>query len=234
MMPLTTASLRPRPKTALIILNPRDIPYCMDALRALRVPKLWLSYMYEPQAALEANKQISLTGFDRYVMISDDCEPTQDALDRVLAVHGTGRYDVVTGYSNFDKHLPFVNLCTDMLPPPPPSITSYGRFMLQREADVYDAPFPTTFTGLSFTCMSRALWEQFPIHCTEAGGQMDYQLSWELQTMGIQIAVAPHAFVLHHKDRFGVYPDASPEKQLLVGVREPAVTWTDLDLAEVA
>jgi hypothetical protein len=213
---------------ALLILNPRDIPYCMDALRALDVPKLWLSYMPEPQAALMANKAIRGTTFDRYVVISDDCEPTQDALDRVLSVHDTGLHDAVTGYSNFDAHLPFVNLCTAALPPPPPTIASYGRFMVRSEADAYPAPFPTTFTGLSFTCMSRDLWLRFPLHCTEAGGQMDYQLSWELQTVGLRIAAAPGAFVLHHKDRFGVYPDASPEKQLLVGQRPAAVTWTDL------
>lgn len=229
-MPLTTQSFKPRPTTALIILNPREIPYCMSALRALRVPKLWLSCMPEVQAAQQANRQIAQTSFDRYVMISDDCEPTQDALNRVLAVHDTGRYDVVTGYSNFDKYLPFVNLCTNALPPPPPTITSYGRFMTRLEVEEYDAPFPTTFTGLSFTCMSRALWERFPIHCCETGGQMDYQLSWELQTLGIQIAVAPHAFVRHHKDKFGVYPDSSPEKQLLVGVRKPAMTWTDVEV----
>jgi hypothetical protein len=216
---------------ALIILNPRDIPYCMDALRALKIPKLWLSYMPEPQAALVANKQIERTTFDRYVVISDDCEPTQDALDRVLIAHDVRPRYAVTGYSNFDGHLPFVNLCTEPLLPPPPTLSSYGRFMTRPQADANLFPFVTTFAGLSFTCMSRDLWLRFPLHCTELGGQMDYQLSWELRQAQIPIVAAPGAFVLHHKDRFGVYPDSAPEKQLLVGVREPALSWTDLELA---
>lgn len=220
--------------TALMILNPREIPYCMKALRSLRVPKFWASYMYEPQAALAVNKAILDSNFDRYVLISDDCEPTQEALDKVLALHDDG-IDVATGYSNFDAYLPFVNLCWNALEPPPPGLYSYG-FFTRAEIDtmIDGVGIPTTFTGLSFTCMSRDMWLRFPLHVTSAGGQMDYQLSWELQEAGVPIYAAPGAFVLHHKDKYGVYPDSSPEKQLLVGVRPAAMTWTDLDLTEAA
>jgi hypothetical protein len=218
--------------TALMVLNPRDIPYCMEALRSLNVPTCWVSYVPEPKAADVVNEQIASTNFDRYVVISDDCQPEQDALDRVLKVHDENPEMCVTGYSNFDRELPWVNLCWNRLRPPPPFMQSY-RFMSQAEVDRMIAENPThaietSFVGLSFTCMTRELWLRFPLRVTSFGGQMDYQLSYELQEAGVSKLAAPGAFVLHHKDKFGVYPDSSPEKQLLVGVRKPSVAWTNV------
>lgn len=217
--------------TALMVLNPRDIPYCMDALRALDVPACWVSYVPEVEAARLINEQIRLTDYDRYVVISDDCEPTQEALDLVLELHDANPDKCVTGYSNFDKYLPFVNLCWNRLHPPPPHMDSY-RFLTRMEVDEIGITTATTFAGLSFTCMSRELWLRFPLHTTVWGGQMDYQLSYELQEAKVKILAAYGAFVRHHKDKFGVYPDKSPEKQLLVGVREPTVTWTRVEQAQ--
>lgn len=239
MSPLTLSSLRQKPKTAVMVLNPRRIPYCMAALQALQAPKLWLSFMTEIEAAREIGRAIEGTAFDRYVLISDDCEPTQAALDAVLAMHDEG-HPVVTGYSNFDAvrdeatgaytaKLPFVNLCTNRLDPPPPGAHSYV-FMTRAEVDAMpDAPIATTFTGLSFTCMSRDMWLQFPARTASSGGQMDYQLSHDLQRREVPIVAAKGGFVWHCKDEFGVYPDKAPEKALLVGVEPSAVTWTDLD-----
>lgn len=214
--------------TALMVLNPRDIPYCMEALRSLDVPTCWVSYVPEPEAARRINMQIEATNYDRYVVISDDCEPTQEALDAVLALHDEHPDKCVTGYSNFDRHLPWVNLCWNRLHPPPPDKLDSYRFMRRIEVDLKTEPIRSTFAGLSFTCMTRDLWLRFPLHCTAWGGQMDYQLSYELQGAGLKILGAPGAFVQHHKDRFGVYPDASPEKQLFVGIRKPELTWTGL------
>jgi hypothetical protein len=218
-----------RMSSALMVLNPRDIPYCMEALRGLEIPKCWVSYVPEIEAARLINIQIEMTDYDRYVIISDDCEPYQDALERVLALHDGHPDKCVTGYSNFDKYLPYVNLCWNRLHPPPPHMDSY-RFLTRTEVDELDQekPITTTFAGLSFTTMTRELWRRFPLRTTVWGGQMDYQLSYELAQADVPLLAAPGAFVRHHKDKFGVYPDASPEKQLLVGVRTPAVTWTGL------
>jgi hypothetical protein len=225
--------------TALGILNPRDIPYCMSALRALAVPKVWLSYMIEKDAARAFNEAVQASDYDRYVLISDDCEPTQAGLDAVLALHDEG-YPVATGYSNFDTvrqsdgsyvdKAPWVNLCwPGPLRPPPPGLSHY-RFMMRSEVNAMPdgEPIVTAFTGLSFTCMSREMWLRFPATpCLATGGQMDYQLSYDLQQLDVPIVAAKGGFVQHVKDEWGVWPDKMPEKQLLVGLREPAVTWTD-------
>lgn len=220
--------------TAVMVLNPRDIPYCMTALRGLGYPTFWASYMYEPAAAYRINEAIQNTDYDRYAIISDDCEPTREALDLVLDLHDQYPEHCVTGYCNFDKYLPYVNLCWNKLRPPPPQMDSY-RFLKRDAVEALDSTvLDTTFTGLSFTTMTRDLWLRFPLHCTVSGGQMDYQLSYELAEARIPIIAHRDAFVLHHKDRFNVYPDASPEKQLLVGVREAGTSWTNVEEEEAA
>jgi hypothetical protein len=216
--------------SALMVLNPRDIPYCMAALRSLRVPTCWVSYWNEGAAAVHVNEQIEMSRFDRYTVISDDCEPKLEALASVLECHDDHPDKCVTGYSNFDKHLPFVNLCWNKLPPPPPHMDSY-RFLTRAKAEeaLERGPVMTTFAGLSFTTMTRKLWLEFPLEVSQWGGQMDYILSYRLQQSRIPMVAAPGGFVFHHKDKFGVYPDASPEKQLFVGKREAVVTWTGLE-----
>lgn len=215
--------------TAVMILNPRDIPYCMTALASLGYPTCWASYMREPEAAVKINEQIAETSYDRYTVISDDCEPTREALDMVLALHDQNPEKCATGYCNFDKYLPYVNLCWNKLRPPPPQMDSY-RFLKRAEVvALEDEVLTTSFTGLSFTTMTRDLWLRFPLHCTSYGGQMDYQLSYELQEAQVPVIAHRDAFVLHHKDKFGVYPDASPEKKLLVDIRPPSVSWTNVE-----
>lgn len=224
-----------RSSTALVVLNPREIPECMTALRALRVPKCWVSYMYEPPAAKAINRAIEETSFDRYVVISDDTCPTQDALDRVLALHDRMPGACVTGYCNLDSSLPFVNLTWPwkQLAPPPPSVDSYALVM-RSEIDnrlPHGAAFRSGFAGLALTCMSRELWLRFPLHHTSLGGQIDYQLSYELQQAGVEIHAPIGAFVQHVKEEWNKM-DKNPEKRLLVGERPSSVTWTDLELKE--
>lgn len=225
-----------RDDTALLILNPRRIPECIEALEGLDVPKCWLSYMPEVKAAACANRAIQETSYARYVVISDDTVPTQDVLDVVLDLHDLHPEACVTGYCNLDSHLPFVNLTWAPLHPPPPTVGAY-KFSTRREADEGRTPFcldgviTSTFAGLSLTVMTREMWLRFPLRCTEYGGQMDYQLSWELQEAGLPIYAPVGAFVRHVKETWNEF-DKSPEKLLLVGARPPAVTWTDVRAVE--
>lgn len=218
---------------ALIVLNPREIPECMDAIRALRIPRCFVSYMSEPLVATQVNRVIAESDYDRYVIVSDDTAPTQEALDMVLEQHDQDTDVCVTGYCNLDSHLPFVNLCVNQLPPPPPRVESY--VMLTRDevekpsrwsSGVRGDFVVSTFAGLALTCMSRDMWLRFPLHPTAYGGQIDYQLSWELAQDGHEIVAPIGAFVHHVKETWNV-GDKAPEKQLLVGEREPAVTWED-------
>jgi hypothetical protein len=193
---------------ALLVLNPRQIPVCIEAIRALDVPTCWLSYMTEPQAAQAANDQIAATRYDRYLFLSAD-----------------QGHPVVTGYCNLDendnRHL--VNLCTNELPPPPPLPESYE--MVERKvADRKRKPFDTTFAGLALTLATRGVLLNHPLEISPNGGQLDYMLSYNLAQAGIPMKAAPKAFVRHVKEHWCLN-DENPEKQLLIGQRPPTVRW---------
>lgn len=216
--------------TCLLVLNPREIPQCMTALHALDVPTAWCSYMPEILVAEALNRVVRETDYDRYAIISDDGAPTRPALDAVLAMHDEG-HPVVTGYSNLDATLPFCNLTWGRLHAPPPTVDAYQMFTLA-EVKRHEGPMKTTFAGLCLTVMSREMWLRFPLRCTVLGGQMDYQLSWELQEAGVPIVAAPDGFVLHVKERWNQM-DTNPAKRLLIGERPPSITWPGEDKVAV-
>lgn len=217
---------------ALLILNPREIPECIEALNALDIPKCWISYMNEPEAARAANRAIRDTAFSHYVLISDDAVPTQEALDLVL--DQASYYPVVTGYCNLDQseYRGIVNLTTNLLPPPPPTQGSY-HFKTRLQVEAHRATvIPTTFAGLAFTCAHRRLWDRFPLQTDPTyGGQMDYNLSYRLAQKGIPIVAAVGAYVEHVKERWDEQ-DQNPQKRLLIGERSAEVRWDHVPYAE--
>lgn len=217
---------------ALLVLNPRHIPQCIEAIKALDIDTCWLTNMSEPQAAAAANEQITATNYARYLVLSDDTVPTQQALDAVLALADEG-HPVVTGYCNLDEsdHGDMVNLTTNALRPPPVPDSSYYHLMTRAQAEGYADVIPTTFAGLALTLMPRDLWLAHPLTpCPASGGQMDYMLSYRLGRAGIPIVAPVGAYVHHVKERWN-FPDRNPEKRLLVGIEPPSVRWSTVEVA---
>lgn len=212
---------------ALIVLNPRQIPACIQAIKALQIPTCWLSNMTEPQAAKAANAQIQATTYDRYLLLSDDTLPTQACLDLILETADAG-HPVVTGYCNLDEHdhQDIYNLATNPLPPPPPRVSSY-QFITRAQVEQHGPIIPTTFAGLSLTLLTRDLWLQHPLHVSTNGGQMDYTLSYSLAQAGVPIVAPNGAYVHHVKERWN-HMDRNPEKRLLVGTHPAHTSWTNL------
>jgi hypothetical protein len=215
---------------ALFVLNPRHIPVCIDAIEALNIPTCWISYMDEERAANAINEQIRLHSFDSYVILSDDCIPTQDALDAVLGWQEHKTNTVVTGYCNLDEGMysDVVNLTVNTLPPPPSQQNSY-HLMTRKQVEDQDWPtVATTFAGLSLTAASREIWLKHPLQVDPTTkGQMDYDLCYRLAQSGIPIVAAVGAYVHHVKERW-CFMDQNPEKRLLVGEKQPQVRWTKL------
>jgi hypothetical protein len=216
---------------ALLVLNPRHIPECIDAIKGLGIPTCWLSYMNEAYAADRANEIIRTTSFDRYLVLADDTIPTQEALDLVLREADQG-HPVVTGYCNLDEgdYADIVNLTTNTLPPPPAASTSY-HFMTRTQVEQNTGnAIPTTFAGLALTLATRQVWLDHPLQVEPStGGQMDYDLSYRLAKSGIPLVAAVGAYVHHVKERWS-HADRNPEKRLLIGQRKPKVHWTGLEV----
>jgi hypothetical protein len=211
---------------ALLVLNPRRIPECIQAIKALDIPTCWISYMPEHAAAQAINRAVADTDYDRYLILSDDTLPTPEALHLVRRVLDA---PAVTGYCNLDEgeYADIVNLTTNVLPPPPSRTSSY-QFLTRRQVEAHpEWTMPTTFAGLALTMATRDVLLEHPLKVDPTtGGQMDYDLSYRLAADGIPIVAAVGAYVHHVKERWS-HMDQNPQKRLLIGQRRPAVNWTN-------
>ena len=119
----------------LFVMNPRRIPECIQAIEDLDVDRCWLTGMTEAHLAPYLNEVVAETSYDVYLIVSDDCVPTQDALDAVLALLEQG-WPVATGYCNLDEgeYAHVVNLTKSPLVGFPPNERSYDSFTLAEVA----------------------------------------------------------------------------------------------------
>ena len=84
---------------------------------------------------------------------------------------------------------------------------------------------PTYFAGMSFTGMSRDMWQSFAFPAVGSGARRcsDWHLSWRLTDAVIPI-VAPKEGWIRHLKRPWNDPDLeNPQKLLLIGQLEPEV-----------
>ena len=79
-------------------MNARDIPECINPLKALRIDKVWFRAFTEMQLESKIKDFIESTDYDYYILVSDDTIVTQAALDNLLK-HQT-EAEVVTGWCN--------------------------------------------------------------------------------------------------------------------------------------
>jgi len=210
-------------RTAVVVLNPREITEVIDGILSLNVDTVWVSNMREVDVAPAINRAIKQSNYDRYFVLSDDCVPTVEAFAAITDLHDQG-HPVVTGYGNLDAVQDLCGITTNELPPPPPGLQSYA-FTKTADAQAHEGPISTTFAGLVLTGMSRDMWLRYPLAVTVYGGQMDYELSYRLGVDGVPIVAPPDAFC-HHLKEIANQLDRAPEKRLLIGERPPSITWT--------
>ena len=68
-------------KPLLMIMNPRKIPVCMEALESLEIDKVWLKHYSERELVQVIADVIASTDHDVIGLLSDDTIPDQKALD---------------------------------------------------------------------------------------------------------------------------------------------------------
>lgn len=215
-------------KPLLLVLNPRRIPECIEAIEALEIDKAWLTGYTERQLEQAVPEVLDATDHDPILVLSDDTIPEQDALDAVLRLHQGQHYTevVTTGYCNLDVTSQFVNLTRRPFDTRHSTVEAYDFYTYAEMGD-HDHPVRSWFAGMCLTCMSRDLWDRFPFQTYE-GRSSDFMLSRRLQEQGIPILAPPAAMVWHVKERWN-YIDQAPDKRLHLGAME-----TRLDLMEVA
>lgn len=216
-------------KPLLLVLNPRRIPECIEAIEALKVDKAWLTGYTETQLEEAIPEVLAQTDHDPILVLSDDTVPTQEALDAVLdqwAAENSIRPTVVTGYCNLDVTSQYVNVTRRPFTTRHSTVDAYDFYSYAEMGDQHpDIPVRTWFAGMCLTCMSRDLWERFPFQ-TYQERSSDFALSLRLQEADIPILAPPKAMVWHVKERWN-YLDQAPDRRLVVG-EIPAETRLDL------
>lgn len=208
----------------LLVLNPRRIEECLAAIRALDIDKIWIRNLAERQVEARWPEVLELAaGYDRALIVSDDCVPHQPALDHVRGLLDDG-HEVASGYCNLGADDMRVNLC----PLPYPDVHVH---MTLAEAQSWPGEvIPTSFVGFALTGMSVEMWARYPYRTTGGGWGADQTLCERLADDGVPVVAHRSAFVWHVKETWSRM-DAEPRKRLLVGV-EPAVI--ELEAAGVA
>lgn len=208
--------------TLLIILNPRAIPDCIDALRNLRgIDKAWCSYYTELDLELVIPAIIERTNYARYSIISDDTIPTQGALDAILDLHDQHPNAVATGWCNIDSISGQATYNPYPLRGSGPVVDAYS-FTSIDEARKLDQPAHTYFHGFVLATMNRDLAMRYPFQ-TYNGCASDLHQCHRLQADNIAIYTSAACEVFHVKERANVL-DQAYEKRLLINERPARVT----------
>ena len=213
-------------KPLLLILNPRRIPECVAAIKALPIDKVWLCNYTESELAGVIPGVLAACDHDLIGVLSDDTQPTPEALAAVLALADIG--EVVTGYCNLDDASELVNLSSKPLTGCTPR---EGIYTFPTRAQVEAALGPavrTYFAGHCLTFMWRELWDRFPFACHGGppGYASDLMVSWLLQEADLPIYAAREGFVRHVKARWN-YIDETPGRSLLIGKEPSAIVWEE-------
>ena len=213
------------PKPLLIVMNPRRIPECVDAIDALSIDKVWVKNYTARELVDVIADIIADTEHDPIGIISDDARPDQAALDLVVDAYKPG--SVYTGYCNLSEHDYRVNLSTAPLKIQFEATMDCYTFITKDELEAQpDALIRSWFAGHCFTFMSRDLWTRFPFGVvdSEKGTQSDYHLCCRLQEDEVNIWAVRGAFVEHVK-RYSNTGDDTAGRALLVGVEPAEVVW---------
>jgi hypothetical protein len=209
-------------KPLLMVMNPRTIPQCMEALEALQIDKVWLKNWTERELIAVIADVVENTDHDVIGLVSDDTTPPQSTLDLILDAFEPSA--VYTGYCNMDEKTENVNLSSAPLIIQDQAGYDCYTFPTRDEVENAGGLFRSWFAGFAMTFMSRDMWLQFPFDCVgDPGYQSDYRLSVRLQQAGVPI-FAPMGAFMHHWRR-GESTGHLPGGELVVGEGRGSVVW---------
>ena len=212
-------------KPLLVIMNPRQIPECIDAFKSLDVRRAWLSNSTEWElvsvmASLVRDESIDFT---HLVLCADDCIVSQAALDAVLEV--ADGLPVVTGYCRLDQQHPEVNITRRPLMGDVPVAGAYDFYRYDQVTTHEAEVLPTGFVGFALTCMTREMWRELPFGVFGSAQQAwssDFHLSMRLRDAGVPMVAARDGYVVHVKEQWQRL-DQAHEKRLLIGEKPAGV-----------
>ena len=219
-------SALPTFRPLLAVMNPRRIPVCLDSIAALDISRVWLKNMSEwdlvPRIAAIVADDAGPVDFTHLMLVSDDCEVSQDALGAVLELGAFHR--VATGYCKLDATHDLVNITDKPITGDVPRVDAYSFRTWQAAHTWPSETIPTGFVGMALTCMSRDMWRSFPFGVfgnERRSYASDFHLSRRLRDAGVPMWAARDGEVLHHKTVW----NETADHPLLIGQEPAAVVW---------
>jgi len=185
-------------RNCLIVLQPRRIEPCLRSLRGLPVDQAWFEAFTERQLVRPLNRFIADTGYDNYLVVSDDVIVSTDAF--ALVVELLRDHEAATGYCRLSQDSPLVNVVRSPLQlrdGAVPTLDDYDFYRLSEVRRLDRPVFPTWFGGWALTGLRRQLWLDFPFAVNRVTGmQSDFETFFRLNR-----AIVAHrdAYVEHLK-----------------------------------
>jgi hypothetical protein len=175
--------------------------------------------MDNKQFCKHINRFIATSSFDNYFLISDDAIVTNEALNKVVEL--LGKVEVATGWCQISKNYPYANLSTKPLTKQQGRAVKMSNYTCPTVQEVLNGPEIgiTYFTGFCFTGMRKHLWLKCPLHPNEVSGtQQDFELSWDLQNLGITIHYHRDSYIDHLRETL-----SADMRKSIIGKLQPSI-----------
>lgn len=212
-------------KTLLVVMNAREISRCVQAFKSLPIPKVWLRGYPEDRLSGVLNEVVADSGYEWFILASDDLVPTQEGLREVL--EGLSRHEAFTGWCNISprnyrgnvrtRYVPFRRpyLSVGLLFPRLEEVTRWAKDRTFEDPRAWpEGDFRVFSTGFAFTGMSRRLWLRNPL---SSFVHSDDLLFRSLRDGGVPMYSNRRAFFYHLASREG----------MLVGKVRPSVVFDE-------
>ncbi len=199
-------------KVLLVILKFRELPQFREAVKDLKIDKLWVKWygqITKPDAYTIARQEfLKRTEYTHFLLLTDDVIVFQKDIDRLIKdMEEVKDMDVISGWFNNDltTHADDTNF-SDILPPDPPCNGSYEgyNFIKIKKVEEWQSVVPGAWRlevlhqGTALTLLSRKIIEEIPFRNSQ-GCCIDSCLSLDLAAKGIKQFVDLRVRCLHLK-----------------------------------
>ena len=190
-------------KPLLVILKFRELPQFREAVKDLKIDKLWVKWYGQitiPDAYSVAREEfLKRTEYTHFMLLTDDVIVWQKHVDQLI--EDGEHYDVISGWFNNDltDHADDTNF-SFYLPHDPPCNGSYEAYRFQKIGR-YSTKIPiveVAHQGTALTLLSRKIIEEVPFRSSN-GCCIDACLSLDLAKKGIKQYVDLRVRCLHLK-----------------------------------
>jgi acetyltransferase-like isoleucine patch superfamily enzyme len=209
-------------RDCLVILQPREIPTCIESLRALPIDRVWFRAYSEEALAPLLNRFIRETRYRNYILCADDVVVHSRALAIVrnlLKTHPTS-----TGYCRIALNSEFANVTKSPVTLKDGIAATWDDYEFYTMAEIqrFSGEFVTWFGGWALTGMRRELWLQYPFCVNpKTRQQSDFETAHRLGRDGRCFYSHPDACIEHLRPSKA----GSLRSHWLVGNESPSMKW---------